>query len=206
MREGFDARAVAVLKQILNLDPDRHSAYEPLAELYERMGLTAEAISALQTAADGFHKQGKKREALELLRKMATIDPSNTTSRIKVAELLRRRTARGGRVEYEQVAAELERQSDFDAAAKYAACSSRSATALAAFARNCCATQGRRGGERREARVAANAEEPRTTAARGCLPRAGPRGLLPRPTSRSSSCTSGAARRARARSCSASCR
>jgi tetratricopeptide (TPR) repeat protein len=117
MREGFDARAVAVYKQILALTPDFHGAYEPLAELYERMGLTSEAISALQTAADGYHKQGKKREALELLRKMATIDPTNTASRIKVAELLRQEKLLAEAVsEYEQVAAELERQSDFDAA------------------------------------------------------------------------------------------
>jgi tetratricopeptide (TPR) repeat protein len=117
MREGFDARAVAVYKQILTLAPDHHAAYEPLAELYERMGLTAEAIAALQTAADGYHKQGKKREALELLRKMATIDPTNTTSRIKVAELLRQEKLVDEAIaEYTQVAAELERQSDFDAA------------------------------------------------------------------------------------------
>ena len=77
-KEGFDARAVAVYKQILNLDPARYESYQPLAELYERMGLTSEAISAFQMAADGFHKQGNKREALELLRKMATIDPTNT--------------------------------------------------------------------------------------------------------------------------------
>jgi predicted TPR repeat methyltransferase len=51
MEEGFDARAVAVFKQILNLVPDRLDAYAPLAELYERMGLTAEALAALQTAA-----------------------------------------------------------------------------------------------------------------------------------------------------------
>jgi tetratricopeptide (TPR) repeat protein len=75
MAEGFDARAVAVFKQILNLVPDRFDAYAPLAELYERMGLTAEALSALQTAADGFHRQGKKSEALDLLRKMANADP-----------------------------------------------------------------------------------------------------------------------------------
>jgi len=118
MREGFDARAVAVFKQLLSLDPNRHAAYEPLADLYERMGLTSEAISALQTAADGYHKQGKKREALELLRKMATIDPSNTTSRIKVAELLRQENLHAeAATEYEQVAAELERQGDFDAVA-----------------------------------------------------------------------------------------
>lgn len=166
MREGFDARAVAVLKQILNLDPDRHSAYEPLAELYERMGLTAEAISALQTAADGFHKQGKKREALELLRKMATIDPTNTTSRIKVAELLRQEQLLSEAVaEYEQAAAELERQSEFEGAAKVyrrlLELEPQRDSALGAFGRNLL-----RSGKAAEAvsvarrAIAVNAEEP----------------------------------------------
>jgi len=141
MREGFDARAVAVYKQLLTLDPNRHAAYEPLADLYERMGLTSEAINALQTAADGYHKAGKKREALELLRKMATIDPSNTTSRIKVAELLRQENLHAeAATEYEQVAAELERQSDFDAASnvyrRLLELDGKRETALAAFGRN----------------------------------------------------------------------
>jgi tetratricopeptide (TPR) repeat protein len=118
-KEGFDARAVAVYKQILNLDPARYESYQPLAELYERMGLTSEAISAFQMAADGFHKQGNKREALELLRKMATIDPTNTTSRIKVAELLRQEELHEEAIaEYEQVAHELERQGDVESTVK----------------------------------------------------------------------------------------
>jgi tetratricopeptide (TPR) repeat protein len=113
MAEGFDARAVAVFKQIVNLDPDRFDAYGPLAELYERMGLTAEAIGALQTAADGFHRQGKKDEALDLLRKMANVDPSNTTSRIKVADLLRQQEKNEDAItEYQLAVAELERQGD----------------------------------------------------------------------------------------------
>ena len=116
-KEGFDARAVAVFKQILNLDPARCESYQPLAELYERMGLTSEAISAFQMAADGFHKQGKKREALELLRKMATLDPSNTTSRIKVADLLRQEEMTDEAIaEYEAAHAELERQGEHEAA------------------------------------------------------------------------------------------
>jgi len=111
MKEGFDARAVAVFKQIQNLAPDRFDSFEPLAELYQRMGLTAEAISALQTAADGFHRQGKKREALGLLRKMATLDPTNTSSRLKVADLLRQEKLFAEAIdEYEEVAAELQRQ------------------------------------------------------------------------------------------------
>ena len=116
MKDGFDARAVAVYKQILNLDAERFDAYEPLAELYERMGLTGEAIAALQTAADGHHKAGDKPAALELLRKMSSIDPTNTTSRIKVAELLRQENMLAEAVtEYEQVAEELERQGDVEA-------------------------------------------------------------------------------------------
>ncbi len=116
MAEGFDARAVAVFKQILNLDPDRLDAYAPLAELYERMGLTAEALAALQTAADGYHRQGRKSEALDLLRKMANADPSNTRSRIKVADLLRQEGKREDAIaEYLLASEELERQGDAEA-------------------------------------------------------------------------------------------
>jgi tetratricopeptide (TPR) repeat protein len=110
-QDGFDARAVAVYKQVLNLDSKRYSSYVALAELYQRMGLDSEAISALQTAADGYHKEGQKREALELLRKMATLDPTNTTSRMKVADLLRQEGMEEDAVsEYEAVAEELLRQ------------------------------------------------------------------------------------------------
>jgi tetratricopeptide (TPR) repeat protein len=118
-REGFDARAVAVYKQIVNLDPERTASYEPLADLYERMGLAAEAVSALQTAADSHHRQGRKHEALALLRKMATMDPTNTTSRLKVAELLRQEgLAQEAVAEYAQVGQELDRQGDVEAACK----------------------------------------------------------------------------------------
>ncbi len=116
MKEGFDARAVAVFKQIQNLDPDRLDTYVPLAELYQRMGLNTEAITALQTAADGYHKAGQRLEALDVLRKMATVDPANTTSRIKVADLLRREELTPEAIaEYEAVASELEGQNDAEA-------------------------------------------------------------------------------------------
>ena len=115
-KEGFDARAVAVYKQIQNLAPESFDSFEPLAELYQRMGLTAEAIAALQTAADGYHRQGKKRNALDLLRKMATLDPTNTGSRLKVADLLRQEKLFEDAVEeYDQVAAELQRQGVIEA-------------------------------------------------------------------------------------------
>ncbi len=110
---GFDARAVAVFKQILNLDPKHYDAYISLAELYQRMGLDSDAIASLQRAADGYHKEGRKAEALELLRQMAALDPSNTTSRLKVAELLRQEgMEEDALAEYLAVAKELENQPD----------------------------------------------------------------------------------------------
>jgi len=112
-QDGFDARSVAVFKQILNLDPKNYSAYVSLSELYQRMGLDSEAISALQTAADGYNKEGRKAEALDLLRQTAALDPTNTTSRLKVAELLRQEgMAAEALSEYQAVAEELENQQD----------------------------------------------------------------------------------------------
>ncbi len=117
--EGFDARAVAVYKQIQSLDPKGYAACEPLAELYQRMGLVSEAVAALQAAADGHAREGNKRHALDLLRRMVGLDPSNTTNRIKVAELLRQeKLDEESAAEYEAACAELERQGETEAAGR----------------------------------------------------------------------------------------
>jgi pilus assembly protein FimV len=115
MKDGFDAKAVALYKQITRIDQKRVDVYLPLAELYQRLGLTSDAMSALQTAADAHYREGNKPAALELLRKMATLDPSNTTSRLKVAELLRQEGMKDEALsEFEAVAAELERQGEVE--------------------------------------------------------------------------------------------
>ena len=76
MKDGFDAKAVALYKQITRIDTKRVDVYVPLAELYQRLGLTSDAMGALQTAADAHYRDGNKPAALELLRKMATLDPT----------------------------------------------------------------------------------------------------------------------------------
>ena len=118
MKEGFDAKAVALFKQIAKLAPEQTEVFVPLAELYQRLGLVAEAMSALQTATEGFQRAGRKREALELLRKAASLDPSNTTSRLKIADLLRQQGMNAEALaEYDEVASELERAGEADSLA-----------------------------------------------------------------------------------------
>ncbi len=109
--EGFDAKAVALYKQITRLDEKRFDVHAQLGDLYHRMGLTSEGLKALQLAADGAYRVGDKQQALGLLRRMAALDPTNTPSRLKVADLLRKEGQQAEALaEYEEVASELERQ------------------------------------------------------------------------------------------------
>ncbi|UCE86706.1 MAG: tetratricopeptide repeat protein, partial [Deltaproteobacteria bacterium] len=111
MDDGFDAKAVAIFKQISKIDAKRYDIFVPLSELYQRMGLISEAMGALQTAADGYHREGRKHDALDLLRKMADLDPTNTTSRLKIADVLRQEGLEADAIaEYCAVIAECERQ------------------------------------------------------------------------------------------------
>lgn len=115
MKDGFDARAVALYKQILKIDAARADVNIPLAELYTRLGLTSDAMASLQTAADAYHREGRKRDALELLRKMARLDPTNVTSRLKIAELLQQAGMKEeALLELDEVAREVERIADAD--------------------------------------------------------------------------------------------
>ena len=112
-REGFDAKAVALYKQISRLDPKRQDVCVPLSELYARMGLVSDAIAALQGAADAAYRAGDKDGALELLRRMAALDPANTQSRLKVADLLTQEGRREEALsEYDAVAEELARRGE----------------------------------------------------------------------------------------------
>ena len=111
--EGFDAKAVAIYKQVTKIDGKRFDVYIPLADLYQRIGLTSDAMAALQTAAEAYQRDGRRHEALDLLRRMAGLDPTNTASRLKVADLL---WASGqpedALAEYDEVVKELARQNN----------------------------------------------------------------------------------------------
>lgn len=119
MKNGFDAKAVALFKQITKIDEKRYDIYEPLAELYQRLGLVSEAMTALQTAAEAHQREGRKKEGLTLLRKMASLDPSNTGTRLKIAQLLWKESLQDEALEeYDEIVAELGRQGDLESAVR----------------------------------------------------------------------------------------
>ncbi len=86
--QGFFLKAVAVYKQILKLDPSRLDIQLKLAEMYELLQLTSDALATYEHVAGGFARAGDIERALSTLAKMTDIDPENIPVRIKYAEAL----------------------------------------------------------------------------------------------------------------------
>ncbi len=87
-RDGFNVRAIATHKMILRLDPASEVAMRSLAELQAEEGLLMEAKSHYQTLVELYNKQGHKRLASEVFKKLAEIDPQDVKIRYKYAEFL----------------------------------------------------------------------------------------------------------------------
>lgn len=112
-KQGFDDRAIAVLKNILRIDHRRIDVYEKMADLCVRVDAKARAIAALREGVSFCYVEGDSRRALPLLRKLAELDPLNVTGRLKLAALLASYDElEDARAEYLAVAHELERQGE----------------------------------------------------------------------------------------------
>jgi tetratricopeptide (TPR) repeat protein len=90
-RDGFTTKAIAILKKIQRLDPQRLDIFERLAELYFDQGLMIEAKREYQILADWYVKNGELEKAIEAHEKLVDLDPSNHVSALRLADLLLRR-------------------------------------------------------------------------------------------------------------------
>lgn len=104
--QGFFLKAVAVYKQILKYDNNHLDVVLRLAELYEHLGLTSEAMSQYQRAAEIHDGKGDNQAALDVVRRMVELDPDNVALRIKLAEAV----SSAGQTK--EAAAEFERAAD----------------------------------------------------------------------------------------------
>jgi tetratricopeptide (TPR) repeat protein len=86
-RDGFLLKAIALWKKINRLDPTALDPYLNLADLYAKQGLMMEAKSQYQIVVDEYIKRGRARDAGDVLKKMADIDPSDLKIQSKLADL-----------------------------------------------------------------------------------------------------------------------
>src|SRR5262249_3316707 len=86
-RDGFLLKAIAIWKKINKLDASAVEPYLNLAELYAKQGLMMEAKSQYQIVVDEHIKRGRARDASDVLKKMAEIDPGDLKIRSRLADL-----------------------------------------------------------------------------------------------------------------------
>src|SRR3712207_5030867 len=84
--QGFTLKAVAVYKKISRFVPGDQQTALALAGLYEQQGLMADARAQYLVAADSMTRAGQDGESLDILRRIADLDPSNTNIRLRLAE------------------------------------------------------------------------------------------------------------------------
>lgn len=89
-KDGFHLKAIAIWKKINKLDATALDPYLSLADLYAKQGLMMEAKSQYQIVVDEYLKRGKGKDAGDVLRKMAEIDPADLKIRSKLADLYTR--------------------------------------------------------------------------------------------------------------------
>ena len=83
---GFYLKAIAVYKQLQKLFPTDISLSLTLAELNEKHGLVANALSEYKLVYEFHENAGNIPEALKILEKMQNVDPQSIPIKIKLAE------------------------------------------------------------------------------------------------------------------------
>jgi tetratricopeptide (TPR) repeat protein len=84
--QGFALKAIAMYKKVYRLMPDSLDVAVKLASLYEQQGLNVEARTEYVTIADSLTRAGRTRDALDVLTRVADLDPHNAAVRLRIAE------------------------------------------------------------------------------------------------------------------------
>ncbi|HEV8203766.1 MAG TPA: tetratricopeptide repeat protein, partial [Pyrinomonadaceae bacterium] len=84
--QEFNLKAIAMYKKIERLRPRDPIIAFKLAELYASQGLVHDARAQYLVVADAYTRSGDNKRALEILHKIADLDPNNTEIRLKLAD------------------------------------------------------------------------------------------------------------------------
>lgn len=110
-QQGFFLKSVTVYKNVLRLNPSLNDVNEQLAELYEKMGLTQDAVRQYDLFASALENKGEFERVMELRKKIVDLVPDNNEARVRLAELYQREgLAEDSIDQYEQLARQLEKK------------------------------------------------------------------------------------------------
>ena len=84
--QEFNLKAIAMYRKIERLRPRDPQIAFKLAELYASQTLVHDARSQYPVVADAYTRSGDNKKALDILHKIADLDPNNTEIRLKLAD------------------------------------------------------------------------------------------------------------------------
>jgi tetratricopeptide (TPR) repeat protein len=86
-KRSLSSQALAILKKICRLNPDKPDYFIKMADLYTRQGFLAEAKQEYLRIAERFLRQKDVEEAIELYEKITKLDKDDLNIRIQLAAL-----------------------------------------------------------------------------------------------------------------------
>ncbi|MFO0604200.1 MAG: tetratricopeptide repeat protein [Polyangiales bacterium] len=87
-QQGLHQKAIAVYKQVLQLNPDQLSLYGRVADLHIKLGLTSDALQAMELLAQRHGRSGDQEALSSTYRQILLLDGQNLPTRIRLGELL----------------------------------------------------------------------------------------------------------------------
>src|SRR5688572_14926784 len=84
--QQFNLKAIAMYKKIERIRTGDPLIALKLAELYANQGLVHDARAQYLVVADAYTRSGDNKKALDILHKIADLDPNNTEIRLKLAD------------------------------------------------------------------------------------------------------------------------
>lgn len=85
--QGFSQKAIAVYNKISRLKPNSMEVSAKLAQLYKSKGSFSEARTHYTSLAEQYQRSGQKIEALAIWKQIADLDPNDTATYLKIAEV-----------------------------------------------------------------------------------------------------------------------
>lgn len=111
---GFFLKSIAVYKQILKIDDSDVNVRLHLAELYNKQGITADAVFQYMTAMKKYEDDGLEDDVIDVLKKIRAIAPDNEEVKKRLDEKLGKDELTEGSSAESDEAGVAQRKSDSD--------------------------------------------------------------------------------------------